>query len=44
MRSAEAARPIGEGLFTWPSDNPALLCSRCQRCGRAAARPVLTRR
>lgn len=36
MRSAEAARPIGEGLFTWPRDNPALLCSRCQRCGRAA--------
>lgn len=36
MRSAEAARPIGEGLFTWPCDNPALLCSRCQRCGRAA--------
>ncbi len=30
------ARPIGDGLFTWPSDNPALLCSRCQDCGRAA--------
>lgn len=36
MRSAAAARPIAEGLFTWPRDNPALLCSRCQRCGRAA--------
>lgn len=22
MRSAEAARPIGEGLFTWPCDKP----------------------
>ncbi len=30
------ARPISEGLFTWPSDNPALLCARCQNCGRAA--------
>ena len=32
----ERARPIGEGLFTWPSDSPALLCSRCRDCGRAA--------
>ena len=28
--------PIAEGLFTWPSDNPALLGSRCQDCGTAA--------
>lgn len=27
--------PIAEGLFTWPSDNPALLGSRCQNCGIA---------
>jgi len=27
--------PIAEGLFTWPSDNPALLGSRCQACGIA---------
>jgi len=26
---------IAEGLFTWPSDNPALLGSRCQVCGIA---------
>ena len=29
-------RPIAEGLFTWPSDNPALLGSRCQNCGAVA--------
>ncbi len=28
-------RPIADGLFSWPSDNPALLASRCQNCGRA---------
>jgi len=27
--------PIAEGLFTWPSDNPALLGSRCKDCGIA---------
>jgi uncharacterized OB-fold protein len=27
--------PIAEGLFTWPSDNPALLGSRCSQCGIA---------
>ncbi len=27
--------PIAEGLFTWPSENPALLASRCQQCGIA---------
>jgi uncharacterized OB-fold protein len=27
--------PIAEGLFTWPAENPALLCSRCQQCGIA---------
>ena len=28
--------PIAEGLFTWPSDNPALLASRCNGCGIAS--------
>jgi len=28
--------PIAEGLFTWPSPNPALLCSRCRNCGIAS--------
>jgi len=28
--------PIAEGLFTWPSSNPALLGSRCQDCGIAS--------
>ena len=27
--------PIANGLFTWPSDNPALLGSRCNQCGIA---------
>ncbi len=27
--------PIADGLFTWPADNPALLGSRCNRCGTA---------
>ena len=25
--------PIAEGLFTWPSEKPALLGSRCSNCG-----------
>lgn len=28
--------PIAEGLFTWPSDSPALLASRCNDCGIAS--------
>ena len=27
--------PVAEGLFTWPADAPALLCSRCNDCGIA---------
>ena len=27
--------PVAEGLFTWPSDSPALLASRCRQCGIA---------
>jgi uncharacterized OB-fold protein len=36
MSAHELTRPIAEGLFTWPADEPALLCSRCQDCGRAS--------
>jgi uncharacterized OB-fold protein len=28
--------PIAEGLFIWPSENPALLGSRCRQCGIAS--------
>lgn len=28
--------PIQEGLFTWPSDNPQMLGSRCKNCGETA--------
>ena len=27
------AVPVGEGLFTWPADEPRLIGSRCQGCG-----------
>jgi uncharacterized OB-fold protein len=27
------ARPIAEGLFTWPADEPRLIGSRCGDCG-----------
>ena len=39
MPAPENSRPIGEGIFTWPADNPALLGSRCKECGRAAFPP-----
>ena len=25
--------PLAEGLFTWPSDAPALIGTRCESCG-----------
>jgi uncharacterized OB-fold protein len=25
--------PVAEGIFTWPSDDPQLIGSRCARCG-----------
>ena len=28
-------KPIAEGLFTWPAEQPALLASRCKNCGIA---------
>jgi uncharacterized OB-fold protein len=27
-----AGRPIAEGVFTWPSDEPRLIGARCSRC------------
>ncbi len=33
MASRDGARPIQEGLFTWPSESPQLVASRCQECG-----------
>ena len=36
MSAHELTKPIGEGLFTWPAEAPALLGSRCKDCGRAA--------
>jgi uncharacterized OB-fold protein len=27
------SRPIAEGLFTWPDDEPSLLGARCGNCG-----------
>ncbi|MDJ0850509.1 MAG: OB-fold domain-containing protein [Myxococcota bacterium] len=32
MTSGEGGRPIHEGLFTWPSESPQLVASRCQEC------------
>ena len=29
-------QPIAEGLFTWPSDAPQLIGSRCEKCGTVA--------
>ena len=31
--AASGARPVGEGLFTWPSDEPRLIGGRCTTCG-----------
>jgi len=31
--------PIREGLFTWPSDHPALIGSRCAACGEVTFPP-----
>ena len=30
---AKAQRPIQDGLFTWPSERPQLIASRCSNCG-----------
>ncbi len=31
-RASGQKRPIVEGLFTWPSDQPKLIASRCKSC------------
>ncbi len=31
--SSKKKVPIIEGLFTWPSDDPKLIASRCKKCG-----------
>jgi|SRR6266511_1105837 len=32
-RRGLGARPIADGLFTWPADEPQLIGSRCDDCG-----------
>jgi uncharacterized protein len=34
--SLAAMRPITDGLFTWPSDEPRLVGSRCTGCGNVS--------
>ncbi|HEX9259251.1 MAG TPA: OB-fold domain-containing protein [Acidimicrobiales bacterium] len=34
--TAAATVPIAPGLFTWPSDEPQLIGSRCRECGLMA--------
>jgi uncharacterized OB-fold protein len=35
MSEAEKKQiPIHEGLFTWPSDDPRLIASKCKSCGQ----------
>jgi uncharacterized OB-fold protein len=33
VTDGSAARPVAEGLFTWPDDEPRLIGSRCAECG-----------
>jgi uncharacterized OB-fold protein len=33
MEQLMASVPVAEGLFTWPSDEPQLIGSRCAACG-----------
>jgi len=33
VSSSKKKVPIIEGLFTWPSDKPQLIASRCKKCG-----------
>jgi uncharacterized OB-fold protein len=35
MRNMEI-RPIADGLFTWPADEPQLIGSRCDACGNVS--------
>ena len=34
--TAKVKKPIVAGLFTWPSDEPRLIASRCKKCGTVA--------
>jgi len=34
--AAKEKKPMVEGLFTWPSDKPRLIVSRCKKCGTVA--------
>lgn len=36
MTDAKPQVPIAEGLYTWPSDAPRLIASRCTACGEVA--------
>jgi len=33
MDSSKKQIPVAEGVFTWPSDKPSLIGSRCETCG-----------
>jgi uncharacterized OB-fold protein len=33
MDSSQKQIPVAEGVFTWPSDEPGLIGSRCETCG-----------
>ena len=33
MDLQQPTRPLADGLFTWPADEPRLLGSRCDECG-----------
>lgn len=36
MQASIKQKPLQEGLYTWPDDNPQLLGSRCNQCGEVA--------
>ena len=36
MSVAKRQKPIQEGLYTWPSDRPQLIASKCRDCGEVA--------
>lgn len=36
MATTPIQTPIREGLFTWPSDDPQLIASKCSACGEVA--------
>lgn len=36
MADSSSQLPLAEGLYTWPSDAPQLIASRCESCGEVA--------